>query len=203
MKAALVAVLLLIAMPLVAQEETLLGTGSVEHGGYGALVVKFTSINKEFGVLVGARGGWIINHTFAIGIGGYGLANEVPARSISWIGSRYMDFGYGGLDLEYIANSNAVVHYSVHTLIGAGALGHRSFYYSDFGTGLGLDDVGEEHRPFFVLEPGVNVDLNVTTWFRFSVGASYRFIGPVRSDIATADDLKGPSGMLTFRFGSF
>jgi hypothetical protein len=202
MKASLLVLLVLCAVPLFAQEETLLGSESVEHGGYGALVVKCTSVNDQFGVLVGARGGWIINHCFAIGGAGYGLVNEIPARTTGLLGGRYLNFGYGGLDLEYIGQSNAVVHYSLHTLVGAGAVGHRNAYWSDVAWGLD-DDWETRHKPFFVLEPGVNIDLNVTTWFRASVGASYRFIGPVSSDAASAKDLSGPSGMMTFRFGSF
>ena len=33
-------------------------------------MVKFTEIDGEFGVLVGGRGGWIINDSFVIGAGG-------------------------------------------------------------------------------------------------------------------------------------
>jgi hypothetical protein len=202
MKASVVIIVLLCAVPLLAQEETLMGSESVEHGGYGALVVKFTSVNDQFGVLVGGRGGWIINHTFAIGGAGYGLVNEIPARTTGMLGGRFLNFGYGGLDLEYIAHSNALIHYSLHALIGAGVVGHRNAYWSDVAWGVD-DDWNSYHRPFFVLELGVNVDLNVTTWFRTSLGASYRFVGPVSSDAAAAKDLSGPSGMLTFRFGSF
>jgi hypothetical protein len=202
MKTILLLLLVLCAVPLFAQEETLLGTESVEHGGYGALVMKFTSVNDQFGVLMGARGGWIINHCVAIGVAGYGLVNEVPARTTGVLGGRFLNFGYGGLDLEYINHSNSVVHYSIHTLVGAGAVGHRNTYWNDVAWGLN-DDWDSQHRPCFVLEPGVNVDVNITTWFRTSFGASYRFVGPVSSDAASAKDLAGPSGMMTFRFGSF
>ncbi|MGA9118226.1 MAG: hypothetical protein WB699_02570 [Bacteroidota bacterium] len=183
-----------------AQEETLVGA-DVEHGGYGALVVKFSPVNNKLGILIGARGGWIINHTFALGIAGYGLANNVRATEVGEFGEPYVDFAYGGLDLEYIHNSNALVHYSVHALIGAGAVGHRRW---------GLDsDVWDEnewdrtHDVFFAFEPGVNLDLNVTTWFRASLGASYRLVSGSASTASSDKNLSGPSAMLTFRFGLF
>ena len=40
--------LLLSALPVSAQEQTLLGSGPVQNGGYGALVTKFTTINGRF-----------------------------------------------------------------------------------------------------------------------------------------------------------
>jgi hypothetical protein len=204
MKTSLVLLLILCALPLMAQEETLLGSGPVEHGGYGALVVKFTSVNNQLGVLVGGRGGWIINHTFSIGIAGYGLVNEVSARVPGPLGQPYVNLGYGGLDLEYIANSDDLVHCSVHALIGGGAVGFRSARWHDISWSYDdEDDWDGLHEPFFVVEPGVNVDLNVTTWFRLSVGGAYRFVGGVGSDATTRNDITGPSAMLTFRFGAF
>ena len=58
------------------QQETLL-SGNIESGGFGGFVVRFSEIGGAFAVLAGGRGGWIINHTFVLGGGGYGLANDV------------------------------------------------------------------------------------------------------------------------------
>jgi hypothetical protein len=197
-----VVTLMVCALTVQAEEKTLVGSASVDNGGYGALVIKFSPINHKFGVLVGARGGWIINHTFAIGLAGYGLVNNVPADSPGPWGETLVNFGYGGLDLEYIANSDDLVHYSIHTLIGAGGVGFRNDAWSRMSW-----DFHESANPlrntFFVLEPGVNIDLNVTPWFRLSAGASYRFVGGVTSEASSSEGLSGPSGMLTFRFGSF
>ena len=131
MKTSVLFLVLLCSLPLFAQEETLVGSSSVDHGGYGALVVKFTPVNNKLGILVGGRGGWIINHTFAIGMAGYGLVNDIPAKGTGPFGQQYLNFGYGGLDLEYIANSNSIVHYSLHTLIGAGMVGYRNADWGD------------------------------------------------------------------------
>ena len=49
--------------------QTLMGS-DIRHGGFGGPVVKFTEIDGQFGVLVGGRGGWIINDSFVIGAGG-------------------------------------------------------------------------------------------------------------------------------------
>ena len=62
------------------QEETLL-SGKLQSGGFGAPTVKFTLIDGLGAVLVGGYGGWLINHSFLIGVGGYGLANAISYHS--------------------------------------------------------------------------------------------------------------------------
>lgn len=188
----------ILTIPLLGQQETLLDMEDIEHGGYGALVIQFTSVNNEFALLVGGRGGWIINHTFVIGFGGYGLVNDVPSYIIGPYDQRYVDFGYGGLDLEYVFNSDRLIHLSIHALIGGGAVGYRRTSTDNWDTGAGHMSDG-----LFVVEPGMNLDLNVVRWFRLSAGASYRFVRGVSSGVSTNNDLSGPSAQLSFRFGDF
>ncbi len=42
-------------------------------------MLKSTSISGKSAWLVGGRCGWIVNHSFVIGGGGYGLASDIPA----------------------------------------------------------------------------------------------------------------------------
>ena len=56
---------------------------------------------------------------------------------------------------------------------------------------------------FFVVEPGMNLDFNMTHSFRLSFGGSYRWVNGVQSTASTKKQLTGPSAMVTFRFGSF
>lgn len=75
-KVIVTAILLVLPLSVLSQEKTLL-EGEVSHGGFGGPAVKFTSVNGDFGIMVGGRGGWIIDHTFVIGGGGYGLLNDI------------------------------------------------------------------------------------------------------------------------------
>lgn len=192
----LLAISLLLATSIWAQEQTLI-SGKIEHGGFGGPVVKFTSINNHFGVLVGGRGGWIINHTLVLGGAGYGLVNDVPANANGPLGEEYLDFGYGGFEVEWIINSDKLLHFSVQTLIGGGAVNYR-FRINDarFSTHINDDEV-------FVLEPGLTLDLNVTPWLRLSAGASYRYIAGVNSAATSNTDLAGPAAVIMLRFGKF
>ncbi len=188
---------ILVALPVFAQEQTLFA-GKIEHGGYGGPVVKFTTVNDKFGVLVGGRGGWIIDHTLVIGGGGYGLVNEVEANTVEPQIGKYLEFGYGGFEIEWVVNSDKLVHFSIHTLIGGGGVQYRS----ESGDIAFQDRYNDE---FFVLEPGATLDINVTTWVRFSVGATYRYINGIESDskLTSNTDLNGLSAMVMLRFGKF
>ncbi len=177
-----------------AQQETLIG-GSIESSLFGAPVVKMSHIGASTGVLVGGRGGWIINKTLSVGAGGYGLVNNVRARTERPDGERYMNMGYGGLELEYIHNYDELLHYTFYTLIGAGGVNYRGQEHHD-------DSIDWE-RIFFVLEPGANFELNVTEFFRFSFGISYRFVTGLNTQITSDDDLRGLNGVLMFKFGKF
>ncbi len=191
----LLALVLLVA-PVLARDETLID-GKFESSGFGGPVLKLTQLNDELGLMVGGRGGWIINHTFVIGGGGYGLANKIEAKKTSSNTTLYLEMGYGGLEFEYINASSKLIHFSIYTLIGGGGVG-----YSDRDSHTAFDEKLDQDS-FFVLEPAVNAMLNVTQNFRMGIGVGYRFISGADSNGIGDSDLSWPSATLTFKFGKF
>ena len=169
------------------QEQTLV-TGSMESGGMGAPVVKFSEVAGQFALFVGGRGGWIIHHTFLIGGGGYGLANDIDLDGFP--PRRDLEFGYGGLDLEYINSSNNLIHFTIQGLVGGGGLTTRLQYFF-------------ESEAVFVLEGGANIMLNVTPYFRMGIGGGYRWVTDVDTRIVSSAALSSGYGSLTFKFGKF
>jgi hypothetical protein len=189
--------LLFISCQSFGQEQTLVGSGEISHGGFGGPVFKYTQIKGEPAVLIGGRGGWIINHTFVIGGGGYGLVNQIEADYMINDKHPFINFGYGGLELEYIIQSDQVVHFSVYTLIGAGGITYKEDIWNDW------DDWSSASDEFFVFEPAINVEINITSFFRLNAGVTYRFISGVYYSDLQNSDLAGFSGALTLKFGSF
>jgi len=193
-----------------AQEETLIGNNEITHGGFGAPVIKYTQIKDEPAVLVGGRGGWIINHSFIIGGGGYGLVNNIEAnRPLVYIPELppreyqpYINFGYGGLELEYIILSDNVTHFSVYTLIGAGGINYRNRLWDDWDF-ENQDAWNYGSDAFFVVEPAVNVEINIISFFRINTGVSYRFISGVNFYNLQNSDFAGLSAQLSLKFGKF
>jgi hypothetical protein len=209
MRTQLLFLVLLLPAIVFAQEETLL-SGEVHHGGFGGPVVKLTRVNGEDALLVGGRGGWIINHTFVIGGGGYGLVTDVKPKTPGFLNENRMMVGYGGLELEFIAASDKLVHLSFPLLIGAGAVGYM---YGHFGDDMNLDfNLDRKVDTFFVIEPGANLELNVVSFFRITAGLSYRHVTGISAPtdplgisrpLTSNNELRGVSWNLGFKFGAF
>ncbi len=204
MKAIAFTLMFLIASTALAEEKTLF-SGEIENGGFGAPVLKFSPVRNQFAVWIGGQGGWLINHTFLLGGGGYGLVTRIAPRpeAVEALGTTRplaLQVGYGGLVMEFIGNSDNLVHYTFSTLVGAGTVryGERPFDDHSF-------DYVQEPNPdvFFVLEPGVNVELNVTSFFRLAVGAGYRYVSGVNTVGLSNNDLSGASVNLAMKFGKF
>ncbi len=172
-------------------DETLVG-GKLESGGYGGPYLKYSPVGEGWELLVGVRGGWIINHTLVLGAG---LCGIVPgAYVIDDTGERDIGMEYGGLEIEYIVDSQKLLHYSFGLLIGGG-----SVYYKVEG----LYWAERDGNSFFVAEPAANVELNVVSFFRINVGLGYRFAAGGEMRGITDSNLRGLAPTLTFKFGSF
>lgn len=179
------ALLALLPAASAAQQETLV-SGPIRSGGFGAPVVKFSETLDRFALLIGGRGGWIINESFVVGGGGYGLTNQYNLAVDA------LEMGYGGIDLEYVNRPNELVHISLNVLLGGGG---ARFYP---GTSLAYWESG-----FWVAEPGVNLELNVAPVFRMGFGASYRAVDGLAIPGLSNASLSGWSGNLQFKFGKF
>src|SRR3989339_1042733 len=62
-----------------AQERTLLGDGEITSGGFGGPEIKLSTLYDKSALMIGGKGGWIINHKFSIGGGGYGQVLDISA----------------------------------------------------------------------------------------------------------------------------
>jgi hypothetical protein len=180
------------------ETQTLLGA-AVRHGGYGAPLYGVTRINGESVYLRGTRGAWVINlteeHALNVGVGSYrtatGFAPGTPV--LPGAAQPKLRTRYGGLELEYVNRTGQLVHFSVQTLIGSGEVRYRE-------RDLPLERTRDN---YFVLQPGANVNLNVTTWFRLTGGVLYRHAGAVTLDGTSSVELSGASSCLMLRFGRF
>lgn len=180
------------------QAQTLID-GDVSHGGFGGPVVKIGDVAGSTGVWVGGRGGWIINldrnHSISLGGGGYGLATDhlAPATRPD-SDNLYALNGYGGFEIEYTNNSVKLIHFTMSALIGGGGLRLRERHY---------EDVNEDVDSYFVFEPGLHAELNVTKFFRIAAGASYRYTSGISRFGYSDSDFSGLQGVITLKFGKF
>ena len=190
----LTAFLLFLTFPRLS-EETLI-SGEVESGGYGGPVVKFTQFNDDLGVMVGGEGGWIINHQFVLGGGGYGMTTR---HEISIDDEEYnIDMGYGGGLVRYIIKSDDIVHYDISTMFAGGGVN-----ISKEAPGDDIGTTSIETDEFFVLDPSVHVVINFTEWFRLGFGMGYRQTFGYESEYLEESKLNGAHAAITFKFGEF
>ncbi len=183
--------------------DTLVDITDTTHSGYGAPYVKFTTIGGKLGVLVGGQGGWIINDSFVIGGGGCGLTTDHKKKAITADhdpDDLSLALGYGGMRLEYHIFPKKLIHFSIGTLVGAGGYtlyerGHRRDYEDE--------DEFREAESFFILEPELNMFLNITRFLRLGIGGSYRYVNGVSNYGLENKDLMDYSGQVSLQFGWF
>lgn len=176
-----------------AQQETLI-SGDIENGGFGGPVCKIGSVYQEAALMIGGRGGWVINHQFVLGAGGYGLMTDIASKEDS---NLEMNMGYGGVEIEYIKRPNKLIHLSFMTLLGGGGAGFSEHHTSDW-------DENYEYDTFFIAEPSVHMMLNVTEFFRIGLGGSHRFVTGINNGSELSNsDLSGPTLIITLKFGNF
>jgi len=177
--------------------KTLIGK-SDDIGGYGGLSVLYSQIDAKDAFVFGARGGLIMGHVFALGIAGTGFVNDshldnVLDRNVSLAG------GYGGMFFEPIIFPKFPIHISVPVLIGIGGVAYTSVEIGQWEN----DYFVEDSETFLVVEPGIEVEMNITQFFRFSMGAYYRYTSEIELMNTDKDVLNGFSFGVNFKFGKF
>lgn len=165
-------------------------------GFYGALSTGYMPIDDMHGVTVSARGAWILDHYFAVGLGGSCFVTGIDNIDMMFDydvddnGEKLYGGGYGGLFLEPIVAPMSPVHLSFPILAGFGAVTDNQLYYSDLQT-------------FVVFEPSVELEVNLTRFMRIAGYFSYRFTSKL--NFADADEhlLNTYSTGITLKFGMF
>jgi len=173
--------------------DSLFSSGSIS-GVFGGPLIKYTKLNNEGALIVGARGGWAFNNMLTIGGGAYGVMNDVPINPAQ-PDTNFINLGYGGIVVEYVGMSDNMIHWQVNMLLGTGAVSTRN------GNKTGENDM------IFIFEPGADGVLNISSTIRVALGISYRIVSGVDpdnfNDYLNNSDLSGFTASLTMLFGSF
>jgi hypothetical protein len=190
---------------------TLLGGDKpMHHGGWGGPTTHFTRINGKEALLVGVRGGWLIDHRVTIGFAGHGLVTPLSnsaydahliASGEELIRKSNLHLGYGGLLIEPIIAYRSPVHVSLPIIIGAGGVGYS--YNSRFPESFDQLDYRDDVQAFFVVEPGIELEFNVISLVRLGLGASYRYTTDLDLPATAKDALHGFNMGLTVKVGCF
>ncbi|MEM9673187.1 MAG: hypothetical protein ACFB15_07295 [Cyclobacteriaceae bacterium] len=179
------------------QETLVKGFSITNSGGYGGLSFRNTTIGGDFALLFGGYGGWFLNKKWMFGGGGYGMITQldVPeSASVRPGRNLHYDLGYGGFITEYILHSDRVLHLTAHMFIGGGGISQ------DLEGEPTFESTGSN---FFVAEPGVGAELNITDFFRLNGGLTYRLVSGSNTPGIRDSDLSSMAFFLNFKFGYF
>ena len=173
------------------------------NGAYGAISFGYSQIDGQGALTSGARGMYIIDHSFAVGLGGYGFVNNLDYHT--YIDNNpfdyYMAGGYGGILIEPIVNGRNPVHFSFPVLFGIGGVALIQDYGYDYWGHPSLNDL--DNDVFFVVEPAVELEFNLTRFFRAAAQVSYRYTSSLQLEEIDPDVLRGFNFGATFKFGKF
>ncbi len=180
---------------------TLFGRNKVNNGGYGGFGAGYTWLDDKDAVTTSGRGAWIIGHGLAIGFSGTGFMNSfhydpIVDADINLTG------GYGGLLIEPILLGRFPIHLSFPVVAGLGGIAYTQTHWTGDPRDFQSSWI-EDYDSYLILEPGVEVELNILTFFRMSIGLSYRMTSEINLMNTSPDVLDGFSGGICFKFGKF
>ncbi len=165
----------------------------------GAVDFKMTDVASRRAMVAGAYGGVIINKQVILGLGGYGIATNVNTPSLV-SEDVHLDGGYAGIILGFLIAPREVVHVAVPVLIGAGTF-HKTNKQLDINNFL--RKVYLQSSSFAVVEPGLQIELNISKMVRLGFGGSYRYIQGTHLGEITDSDLSNIAGNITVKIGRF
>jgi hypothetical protein len=172
-------------------------------GFYGAFSFGYSQINGKDALVSGGRAGMIFNHSTAVGLAGYGFVNNMDGYR--WTDDNMLRYslagGYGGIFIEPILGGLNPVHITFPVLFGMGGVAQVRNY------GPGYWEIPYFETPesdvFFIVEPGVELEVNLARFFRAAATLSYRYTSEIELFAIDPDVLRGLHFGLIFKFGKF
>lgn len=160
-------------------------------GLYVAPEIQYAGLAGGFTPMVGASAMLQINKKWGIGGVAYTTLGDYTPTQLSSTKAYNFDAQFGGLKLEYTVKPNSLVHVSFPLIIGAGmaridSAGRKRGEWDMFGEkgmkGEGMHSEGDRRgrgdhmgdNLFFMIQPGVHLEMNVIKYAKVFLGASYR-----------------------------
>lgn len=177
------------------QQKTIFNSSEKSSGYYAAFGMKYGTIENSNIFFAGGKGAWIKDHKLALGFGAYGLYGDNQNLNVN-IKYNYSG-GYAGFIVEPLFYSSKVINFSIPIMLGGGWVfrvqkfdDHSEIMYSDL--------------VYLSVEPGLEVNLNITQRFRIALGAYYTIANDIDSKSELDDAIMNNLSIgLQFKWGVF
>jgi hypothetical protein len=159
--------------------------------------IRATPTGAHWGAMWGAKGGALVNKNFMVGLGTFASLSHPE-----------LNVGYTGLLVEYRYMPHRLVHFGGSLLVGYGSV-TRVPVSIGFLSPIQIvwENTGRLFNPqFFVAEPSVFGEINLSSTIALSLGASYRWVSGLEEDLSsglnspTNQTLSSPSIDIGLRF---
>lgn len=194
--------------------------GEVNVSGFGSYFIGFSSLYGDVAVYNGGGGAVLLNQSVYFGGYGLGLSTRHGVESITledYDGhyETYDDlntkFGHGGFWIGYLHKSYKPVHFGASTKIGWGSIALENDYVDPNFNEYSYYQIVTDN--VFVINPQVEVELNLLRWFKINASAGWQFVTGVDKTYTNeagesvqffkASDFNKPMFNLAFMFGGF
>jgi hypothetical protein len=181
------------------QQKTLVSNDS-KLGTFGAINVNYGNSIEAPWVYIGAEAGIIINDYVILGVAGYGLASNISFdNSNSKSGKLNVYGGYGGILLGAKIAPQKVFHINIPVLLGIGNLEvSDNNYFLQGDTKFTV-----EKSLYFVVEPRIEAEINITQKLRLGIGGGYRVANGTNLTLFDDQDLSTATYQISLKFGRF
>ncbi len=167
----------------------------------------YTQFEGRSVFLGGLSLGVIINHFFSVGLSAKGILNsgnlwyDFDRTPVDPLGA-YLYGGYGGLKFEFKVLPTSPVHLNFPILIGGGGLAYNTWIYNYHDSG-NSEGTTLDWDAFFVVEPGIMVELNLLKFMQLDAGISYRYTPDLDLMETNAGLINNFNVNLALKFGKF
>jgi len=176
------------------------------HGVYIGLTQHLGELSDEWASFTTLKLAYVANRKLEIGFAGTFFFSEQPNETGVFRGDETLLIGgYGGLHLEPILFGTKFISVSFPVLIGGGAISlleEKEGGGYDFTTDE-IDAGNIEFDSFFIIEPGVNLQYNISRFVQLETGIKYRFSDGFRVEYSDKDYMNGFSAGLGIKIGIF
>jgi hypothetical protein len=158
---------------------------------------------------MGFSGAVVIDHKLNIGLAGSWSTSVLknPAYkehlqaqdSTADLTGLELRYGYGGILVEPVLFSRSMVHLAFPVIIGVGGVSYS--YPAPNGNNSQRNRT--DGQAYFMMEPGVELELSVVNSLRIGIGGSYLWTSALDLPDTPSDALRTAMARMTLKFGQF